>query len=264
MKKTSDSTQSPDTLKLKKHRLIIAVLSVLAVLLLLAGLARLIGPPLMDAVRNKESFRLWIDAQGPWKYLIMVGIMTAQIIVALVPGAPVEMAAGYAFGLWGGVGLCLIGTAIGNAIVILLTRVFGMRMVRLFMDDDKILALTQKLTREQKRMDLMVFVLFLIPGTPKDLMTYVAGLLPIPLARYLILTSTARIPSMIGNALGGSMLGRQNYRAAMITMAVVVLISLIVFCVYRNHERRKAGTAPLPPAQTGGSDEPDNKGSSDV
>ena len=167
MKKASDSTQSPDTSKLKKHRLIIAVLSVLAVLLLLAGLARLIGPPLMDAVRNKESFRLWIDAQGPWKYLIMVGIMTAQIIVALVPGAPVEMAAGYAFGLWGGVGLCLIGTAIGNAIVILLTRVFGMRMVRLFMDDDKILALTQKLTREQKRMDLMVFLLFLIPGTPQ-------------------------------------------------------------------------------------------------
>ena len=104
MKKTSDSTQSPDTLKLKKHRLIIAVLSVLAVLLLLAGLARLIGPPLLDAVRNKESFRQWIDAQGPWKYLIMVGIMTAQIIVALVPGAPVEMAAGYAFGLWGGCG----------------------------------------------------------------------------------------------------------------------------------------------------------------
>ena len=260
MKKASDSTQSPDTLKLKKHRLIIAVLSVLAVLLLLAGLARLIGPPLLDAVRNKESFRLWIDAQGPWKYLIMVGIMTAQIIVALVPGAPVEMAAGYAFGLWGGVGLCLIGTAI----VILQTRVFGMRMVRLFMDDDKILALTQKLTREQKRMDLMVFVLFLIPGTPKDLMTYVAGLLPIPLARYLILTSTARIPSMIGNALGGSMLGRQNYRAAMITMAVVVLISLIVCFVYRNHERRKAAAAPLPPAQTGESDEPDKKGTSDV
>ena len=264
MKKTSDSTQSPDTLKLKKHRLIIAVLSVLAVLLLLAGLARLIGPPLLDAVRNKESFRLWIDAQGPWKYLIMVGIMTAQIIVALVPGAPVEMAAGYAFGLWGGVGLCLIGTAIGNAIVILLTRVFGMRMVRLFMDDDKILALTQKLTREQKRMDLMVFLLFLIPGTPKDLMTYVAGLLPIPLTRYLILTSFARIPSMIGNALGGSMLGRQNYRAAMITMAVVVLISLIVFFVYRDHERRKAAAAPLSPAQTGASDEHDKKGTSDV
>ena len=174
------------------------------------------------------------------------------------------MAAGYAFGLWGGVGLCLIGTAIGNAIVILLTRVFGMRMVRLFMDDDKILALTQRLTREQKRMDLMIFLLFLIPGTPKDLMTYVAGLLPIPLTRYLILTSFARIPSMIGNALGGSMLGRQNYRAAMITMAVVVLISLVVFFVYRDHERRKAAAAPLPPAQTGESDEPDKKGTSDV
>ncbi len=264
MKKTSDFTQSPDTLKLKKHRLIIAVVSVLAVLLLLAGLARLIGPPLLNAVRNKESFRLWIDAQGPWKYLIMVGIMTAQIIVALVPGAPVEMAAGYAFGLWGGVGLCLIGTAIGNAIVILLTRVFGMRMVRLFMDDDKILALTQRLTKEKKRMDLMIFLLFLIPGTPKDLMTYVAGLLPIPLSRYLILTSFARIPSMIGNALGGSMFGRQNYKAAMMTMAVVVLISLIVFFVYRNHERRKAQPAPLTPGRADALDEPDKKGTGDV
>ena len=86
----------------------------------------------------------------------------------------------------------------------------------------------------------------------------------VALARYLILTSFARIPSMIGNALGGSMLGRQNYRAAMITMAVVVLISLIVFFVYRNHERRKAAAAPLPPAQTGESDEPDKKGTSDV
>ena len=264
MKRTTGSTQPPDTSRLKKHRLIIAVSSVLAVLLLLAGLARLIGPPLMNAVRNKESFRLWIDAQGPWKYLIMVGIMTAQIIVALIPGAPVEMAAGYAFGLWGGVGLCLIGTVIGNAIVILLTRVFGMRMVRLFMDDDKILALTKRLTSEQKRMDLMIFLLFLIPGTPKDLMTYVAGLLPIPLTRYLILTSAARIPSMIGNALGGSMLGRQNYKAAIITMAAVVLISVIVFCIYRCSERRKAQPAPLTPARADALDEPDKKGTSDV
>lgn len=264
MKTTTESPQSPDKARLKKHRLIIAVSSVLAVLLLLAALARLIGPPLMNAARNKENFRLWIEAQGPWKYLIMVGIMATQIMVALVPGAPVEMAAGYAFGLWGGVALCLIGTAIGNAIVILLTRVFGMRLVRLFMDDDKILALTQRLTSEQKRMDLMIFFLFLIPGTPKDLMTYVAGLLPIPLLRYLILTTSARIPSMIGNALGGSMLGKQNYKAAIITIAAVVLISVIVFFIYRCSERRKVQPTALTSVRTDASNEPDKKGTNDV
>lgn len=267
MKKTPGQTR-PDSERLKKHRLIIAVLSVLAVLLLLAGLARLLGPPLMDAVRNKENFRLWIDAQGPWKYLIMVGIMAAQIVVALVPGAPVEMAAGYAFGLWGGVTLCLIGTALGNTIVILLTRLFGMRMVRLFMDDEKIISLTQRLTRERKRMDLMIFLLFLIPGTPKDLMTYVAGLLPIPLSRYLLLTSVARTPSIIGNALGGSMLGKQNYKAAIFTMIVVVSISVIVFLIYRYTEKHKAQPDPLPPVPieiVEEMEETDNKGmNSDV
>lgn len=243
-RKTGHETEKE---KLKQYRLLVTISSVLAVILLLVLLAYLIGPPLLKAVRNKESFRQWIDAQGPWKYLIMIGIMTAQIIVALIPGAPVEMAAGYAFGLWGGIGLCLLGTVLGNAIVITLTRLFGMKMVRLFMDDAKIEELTGRLTREQRRMDLMVFILFLIPGTPKDLMTYVAGLLPIPLPRYLILTSIARIPSMIGNALGGSMLGRRNYKAALITMGVVVLISAAAFLIYRYAEsRRQARRLPAP------------------
>ncbi len=233
-----------DREKLKKHRLLFTVASVLAVLLLLFLLGRLIGAPLLRAVRNKESFRVWIEVQGPFKYLIMIGIMTVQIIIALIPGAPVEMAAGYAFGLWGGIGLCLIGTVLGNAIVISLTRMFGRSMVRLFMDDAKIEELTQKLMREQRRMDFMVFILFLIPGTPKDLMTYVAGLLPIPLPRYLIITSIARIPSMIGNALGGSMLGRQNYRAAIITMTVVMLISAVAYMIYRRIETERDHALP--------------------
>lgn len=256
-----------DSARLKKHRLILAVLSVLAVLLLLIALAWLIGPPLLEAVRNKESFRLWIDRQGLWKYLIMIGIMAAQIVVALVPGAPVEMAAGYAFGVWGGVALCLIGTAIGNSIVILMTRTFGMRLVRLFVDDDKIESMTGRLTRERKRMGLVIFLLFLLPGTPKDLMTYVAGLLPIPLSRYLILTSLARIPAMLGNALGGSMLGRQNYKAALITMTVVVVISAIAFLIYHLTERNrtKPGLLPSDPVGTADStEEPVNKGNNDV
>ena len=266
MNKRHKQTQAPDdSSTLQKHRLILAVLSVLAVLLLLIGLAWLLAPPLLEAVRNKENFRLWIDRQGLWKYLIMVGIMAAQIVVALVPGAPVEMAAGYAFGVWGGVALCLIGTAIGNTIVILLTRTFGMRMVRLFMDDDKIESMTRRLTHEQKRMGLVIFLLFLFPGTPKDLMTYVAGLLPIPLSRYLILTSLARIPSMLGNALGGSMLGRQNYKAALITMSVVVLISVIAFFIYHYTEKHKAKLNPLPPSNPAESPEgSDNKGTRDV
>ncbi len=253
-----------DISRLKKHRLLVAVLSGLAVLLILAGLSRLIGAPLLNAVRNKESFRLWIDSQGAWKYLIMIGIMTAQIIVALVPGAPIEMAAGYAFGVWGGVLLCIIGTALGNAIVILLTRTFGMRMVRLCMDDDKIHSLTKNLTVQHKRMDLTIFLLFLIPGTPKDLMTYVAGLLPMRLSRYLVLTSSARIPSMIGNALSGSMLGSQNYKAAIITMSVVVCISIIVFVIYRLSEKNKPQPDPLQNPPKPFTKEPDDKGTKHV
>ncbi|NLC32017.1 MAG: TVP38/TMEM64 family protein [Clostridiales bacterium] len=216
-----------------KHRKLIAILSAIAAVLVLFGLGFIIGRPLLAALKNKENFRLWIDAQGFWKYWIMVGIVALQVIVAIIPGEPIEFAAGYAFGAWGGLALCLIGIGIGSIVIILLTRKYGMRMVHLFVDDAKIEELSQKLLADKSKLDTVVFVLFLIPGTPKDLITYFIGITTITLPRFLFLSSVARIPSIISSTMGGSMVGKQRYKAAVVVMTLTMVLSAVIFLVYR-------------------------------
>ena len=224
--------------ELIKNRKLIAILSVLAAILVLFGLGFIIGKPLLNAVKNKENFRLWIDAQGFWKYWIMVGIVALQVIVAIIPGEPIEFAAGYAFGAWGGLMLCLVGVGLGSMMIILLTRKYGMRMVHLFIDDARVEELTQRLLTDKTKLDTVVFLLFLIPGTPKDLITYFIGITTITLPRFLFLSSIARIPSIISSTMGGSMVGKQRYKAAVVVMTLTMVLSAVIFLIYRYLSKR--------------------------
>ena len=233
-----DTKEKLNNHQLNKHRKLIGVLSALAAFIVLFGLGFLIGKPLLTALKNKENFRLWIDAQGFWKYWIMIGIVALQVIVAIIPGEPIEFAAGYAFGAWGGLALCLIGIALGSIFIILLTRKYGMRMVHLFIDDDKIEDLTQKLLKDKSKLDTAIFLLFLIPGTPKDLITYFIGITTVALPRFLFLSLIARVPSIISSTMGGSMVGKQRYKAAVVVMTLTMLLSAVIFLIYRYFSRK--------------------------
>ena len=224
--------------ELNKNRKLIAILSALAAILVLFGLGFIIGKPLLNALRNKENFRLWIDAQGFWKYWIMIGIVALQVIVAIIPGEPIEFAAGYAFGAWGGLLLCLIGVGLGSIAIILLTRKYGMRMVHLFISDEKIEELSDKLLKDKSKLDTVIFLLFLIPGTPKDLITYFIGITTMTLPRFLFLSSIARIPSIISSTMGGSMVGKQRYKAAVVVMTITMILSAVIFLIYRYLSKR--------------------------
>ena len=225
--------------ELNKHRKFIGLIFVITVLLVLFVLTFLIGNPLLTALKNKESFRLWIDAQGFWKYWIMIGIVALQVIVAIIPGGPIEFAAGYAFGAWAGMALCLIGIGLGSLAIVLLTRKYGMYMVHLFIDDKRIDELTEKLLKDKSKLDAVVFLLFLIPGAPKDLITYFIGITTMSLPRFLFLSSIARFPSIISSTMGGSMMGKQRYKAAVIVMALTMLLSAAIFLIYRYLTKRK-------------------------
>lgn len=225
--------------QLKKHRQLIGIISVVAAFVVLFGLGFLIGKPLLSALKNKENFRLWIDAQGFLKYWIMIGIVALQVIVAIIPGGPIEFAAGYAFGAWGGLVLCLVGIALGSLIIILLTRKYGMRMVRLFIDEKRINELTEKLLKDKSKLDTVVFLLFLFPGAPKDLITYFIGITTMSLSRFLFLSTIARFPAIISTTLGGSMMGKQRYKAGVVMMTLTMILSSVIFLIYRYLSKRQ-------------------------
>lgn len=205
----------------------------LATVLVFFGLiAWFAGRPMVAFVSDPERFRYWVASNGIWGRLAFVGMMALQVVVAVIPGEPLEIGAGYAFGAWEGTGLCLLGAVVGSAVVFLLVRLYGVRLVERFFPVEKIRQL--RFLKDAHRRDLLMFILCFIPGTPKDLLSYFVGLTDMSLARWLAIVSVARIPSVITSTIGGDALGGQNYRFAVAVFVLTVLISAAGLLVYQK------------------------------
>ncbi len=230
-----------------RRRRIVSGVSFGVFILIFGLLTWLIGPPLMRFVANPEHFREWVAEKGAWGPLTMIGLSILQVVVAVIPGEVFEIGAGYAFGaVWGTV-LCLIGTALGSVLIYLLTKAFGIRLVEAFVSREKINSL--RFIRDSKKLNLLIFLLFFIPGTPKDVITYFIGITPMKLSTFLLISSVARIPSVISSTIGGHALGMQEYTFAIIVFAITAAVSLIGVFIYnrisKRKEKKKEQTTPL-------------------
>lgn len=78
----------------------------------------------------------------------------------------------------------------------------------------------------------------MIPGTPKDILTYFIGLTPMKLSVWLLITATARIPSVITSTIGGDALGMENYKFAIIVFIITAVISIAGILIYRYIQKR--------------------------
>ena len=192
---------------------------------------------MINFVSEPEKFRNWVDSKGVLGKIAFVGMVFFQVVIALVPGEPLVIGAGYAFGAFEGTLLCLAGTFLGSMVVFFLVRRFGIKFVEVFFSYDKIKNL--KFLQNPKRRDLLIFTVFFLPGTPKDLLTYFAGLTEIEITTFLIMTTIARIPSILTSALGGNALGSQKYITAIAVFAVTLIISGLGLIIYNKLANRK-------------------------
>ena len=225
-----------------KHRKIVSIIGFI-VFLVVSGLAAwFIGKPLFKYVDEPEQFKTWVSGYGMWGWLICIGMMVLQIVIAIIPGGALEIGAGYAFGTLEGSIICIIGSVVGCAIVFQFVRVFGVKLVEAFFPIDKIRSL--KFLNDEKKRDVLAFVIFLIPGTPKDLLSYFMGLTDMKLSRWLVISTIARTPAIVVSAMGGNALGSKQYVMAIIVFVVTVIISVAGMIFYKKlckrHENRKA------------------------
>ena len=137
------------------------------------GLFFALGKPMAALFEDPERFRSWVREMGAGGRLAFVGMVAVQIVVAFIPGEPLEIAAGYAFGAWEGTLLCMLGAGVGGMAVFLLARKLGVRAVEAFVPREKIDSLG--FVRDARRLTLWMWILFLIPGTPKDALAYRRG-----------------------------------------------------------------------------------------
>ncbi|MGN0547098.1 MAG: TVP38/TMEM64 family protein [Acutalibacteraceae bacterium] len=190
------------------------------------------GSRMLEMLREPKILTEYIDGFGAYSQLVFIAVRTLQTVVKVIPGEPVEIAAGLAFGTFGGLALCLAGTAVGSAIIVLLTRTLGMKFVTLFVSEEKLRSCA--LLKSSDRLYLLLFFFYLIPGTPKDIFTYAAALTDIKLWKFFVITGIARIPSIITSTMCGASLCQKNYLAAAVIYGVTLMLSVAGMLVYRK------------------------------
>lgn len=217
----------------EKDKKKIALVGIITFVLLSIAAFLFIGKPMLRFIDEPESFRDWVNGNGVFGWLAFLGMQILQVFVAIIPGEPLEIGAGYAFGALEGTILCLVGTVIGSILVFAFVRRFGTKAIEVFFAKKDINSLS--FLKDSKKLSFVIFLLFFIPGTPKDLLTYFAGLTKIRLRDFILLTTIARIPSVITSTIGGNALGLKNYVFAIIVFAATLVISGIGVLVYKKY-----------------------------
>lgn len=224
-----------------KHKKVVSIIGFIIFIVFSVLVGCFIGKPLFQYVDKPEQFKTWVSGYGMWGSLVCIGMMVLQIVIAIIPGGALEIGAGYAFGIVEGSILCIIGSIIGCLIVFQFVRVFGVKLVEAFFSIEKIRSL--RFLKDEKKRDMLAFIIFLIPGTPKDLLSYFMGLTDMKMSRWLLISTIARTPAIIVSAMGGDALGSKKYVMAIAVLVITTLISILGMIFYRKlckkHDERK-------------------------
>lgn len=167
------------------------------------------------------------DAQnaGVFGVLILLAVEFLQVVVAFIPGEVVQIAAGLMYGPWLGALVIFIGCVISSAFVFVLVHKLGAPFVQA-MVPMKYLAKFRHF-EETGRLTIVVFILFFIPGLPKDVFTYLVPLTDMKMSTFLIVSNVGRIPGIIVSTYAASGLAEGDYVQSIIIFAVVAVIAII-------------------------------------
>ncbi|MBE6777116.1 MAG: TVP38/TMEM64 family protein [Ruminococcaceae bacterium] len=220
-----------------KKRKILSGTVIIAFLVFCFVVGWFVGKPMLRFVEDYEGFKAWIEQSGFMGRVYFVLMVIFQVIIALVPGEPLEIAAGFAFGAIEGTILCVIGITVGSIIVFYLVRKFGIKLVEVFFSTEKIKSL--KFLQNKKKVTALVFLMFFLPGTPKDLLTYFVGLTKINFWAFFFIASIARLPSIVTSTIGGDRLVEGDYFVAIVVFVATFALSVLGWFAYTRILRSK-------------------------
>lgn len=222
----------------------LSAVSLVTFVVILVLLTLLFTKVLSPYLTSADQLREFLNTYG-WKgRFILLGLQCLQVVVAFIPGEIIELGAGYAYGAFQGLLICLVGVALSSSIIFLLVKKIGTPMVEMFISREKMKQLA--FLNDEHKLKRLTFWLFFIPGTPKDVLTYFVGLTDMSLLQFLFITLIARIPSVVSSTVCGQMLGDKDYVTAAIVFAATGIISIIGYYLYNrfieSKKQEKAGS----------------------
>lgn len=206
----------------KKWILLLFLLALCGILLWKAGIPLAVW---FTSAENRKHFWRWIDSLGPIGVLVFLLIQILQVVIAIIPGEPVELAAGMLYGMWGGLAVCLAGILIGSIGIFTLVRRMGKPFVQKILDEETVKK--YDFLHDAQKLDTLIFLMFLIPGTPKDALTYLCPLTDIRPSHFLLLSTLARIPSVISSTFAGANFAEGNWVGSLTVLLITSFVGLI-------------------------------------
>ncbi len=179
-------------------------------------------PELIDRFKSLDEINKLLKQYKTASIFLFIGLQIFQIIVSILPGQALQFAAGYAYHFWLGFLFSILGVALGTVITFYLARLLGKNALQVIFGEEKFSRFVH--TLNTKRSFVVLFVIFLIPGIPKDLFTYAAGVSEIRIVPFLLLSLIGRAPAMIGSILMGSMFYNESYVGLVIMGAIAVIL----------------------------------------
>ena len=223
----------------KKKTILLRVLVVIAMLAVAGACVYMylhFGKSAIELIKDTDRFKSWIDGFGVWGIIVFVAIRVLQTVVKFIPTEPIEIAAGLLWDWFGGFMLCLLGNIIGSIIILIMTRRIGVRILRLFRLEKKMQSM--RFLQDREKRNRLLFIFYLVPGTPKDTMTYFVGLTDMSMIEFMIISSIARIPAIVSSTICGAYLGANNFKVAAIVFIVSALLSIPGGILYKKLSAR--------------------------
>ena len=185
---------------------------------------------------GREAFKAYVTQLGFRGWLLLLAIQVLQVILAVLPGEPVEIIAGYLYGTWGGLLTCLLGIMIGTAIIFLMVKLLKDKFITLFISKEKLEG--YKFLNNAARLESITFILFLIPGTPKDALTYAVALTKIKPLRFFLIATFARIPSVVSSTWAGASIVEGNWILTAVIFGATAVLGLLGIWLNKKYTQK--------------------------
>lgn len=227
--------------KNKKIKILKFIILIVTIGIIIAATAYLF--PILKQLNTPEgqiAFKEKVNSSKISGFFMLFGLEVAQIFLAILPGEPIEILAGICYGsIWGTI-FIMISSSITTIGIYFLVKKYGKKFIYGFFQKEKIDKIeNSKIFRDENKIEIVMILLFLIPGTPKDLLVYIGGILPIKTSRFLAISTLLRFPSVISSTIAGDNLLQGKWTYSILAYLITFAITFVVIFVISKLDKNK-------------------------
>lgn len=223
-----------DRQKKRRGETFISILKLISLFSLIIGIPAYVyfcHPQWLQQFNSLESVNEFLQQYQTASIFVYLALQVVQIVISVLPGQALQFAAGYAYSFWLGYLYSIIGVALGTVLTFYLARFLGQDAMRVILGEARLNRFIRLLS--SKKAYMVLFIIYLIPGMPKDLLVYAAGISEIRMKYFLLISLVGRTPAMMGSIMMGSMFYHESY-TGLIILAVIAAIACLAGILHRN------------------------------